>query len=405
MVFLGVAHTMNVGIYLGYIEEGMGGEYTFQESIIKALEKIDTSHHFFIFDLAGVHHAQSGKKVTFVSVQNTSGLPEPFIKRLFRLLGKKEDVPDPLQLAVENHRIDIMWYPSPQFALLGIPYICTVLDLEHRKHPFFPEVGNDVSWDAAIRRYTEMIPRAAYVITGTEEGKKQIVDFYHADENRVRVIPFPVPPFAFEEKAKSAGILEKFSLHSPYLFYPAQFWPHKNHIALVHTLKLLRDRHTLDIEVVFCGSDKGNLLHVLEMAQELGLENHVRFLGFVTKEELYDLYRNAFAMVYPSLFGPDNLPPLEAFAIGCPVVASRVAGSVEQLGDAALLVDPRHEEEIAAAVVRLYEPKLKADLIAKGKERAQQLTASNYVREILTICDEFELYRRCWTRKRKHVNL
>jgi glycosyltransferase involved in cell wall biosynthesis len=250
-----------------------------------------------------------------------------------------------------------------------------------------------------------MLPRAAYIVTGTEAGKREIVRFYSPDAERVRVVPFPVTPFALGETVIPASVVQQHDIDTPYLFFPAQFWPHKNHVALLHALKLLRERDSLNIEVVFCGSDKGNLAHVRQTAQELGLENHVRFLGFVTREELYALYRNAFALVYPSMFGPDNLPPLEAFAIGCPVIAACVSGAVEQMGDAALLFDPRREEEIASAVLRLHtEPALKNTLVEKGRERALRWKAQDYLREIMAMYDEFELYRRCWSREKEYTH-
>ena len=175
---------------------------------------------------------------------------------------------------------------------------------------------------------------------------------------------------------------------------------------LLHALKLLREEFHLDLGLVFCGSDKGNLGHVTETARELGVAEYLQVLGFVTTEKLYALYKHAFALVYPSIFGPDNLPPLEAFAIGCPVIAAKVAGTAEQLEDAALVVDPLSEQEIARAVVRLHtEPGLSESLVLKGRERVQRLSSRDYACEVLKLCDEFTRYRRCWSRKEKYIHL
>ena len=393
---------MKIGIFLGGMAEGMGGEFTFQEGIVNALETLGTDHEIFVFYFGKKRPAKSAQKVSYVSLSEELKMQQFFRRGANVLLRRTRSK---LALAADHHRIDIMWFPSPQFMQLDMPYICTVLDLEHRVHPFFPEVGNKVSWKAAVERYTDMIPRAAYVITGTEAGKRQIIDFYRPDPERVRVVPFPVTPFALVGKLPAAS-RNKPASAKPYLFYPAQFWPHKNHVALLHALKLLRERHELDLELVFCGSDKGNLSHVRKTARDLGVADQVRFLGFVSQDELYALYENAFALVYPSLFGPDNLPPLEAFAIGCPVIASNVAGAGEQLGDAALLVDPCREGEIAAAVLRLHqEPELGETLVRRGKERALRWTTHDYVREIMALCDEFKNYRRCWSSTERHINL
>jgi glycosyltransferase involved in cell wall biosynthesis len=114
-------------------------------------------------------------------------------------------------------------------------------------------------------------------------------------------------------------------------------------------------------------------------------------------EDLIALYRGAFALAYVTFFGPENLPTLEAFALGCPVVASNVDGAREQLGDAALLVEPRDPAKIAAAIKTLYDDKdLRQILIKKGRARAERWTAKDFVRGVFSALDEFEPVRRCW---------
>jgi len=145
------------------------------------------------------------------------------------------------------------------------------------------------------------------------------------------------------------------------------------------------------------GSDKGNVNHVKRWVNELGLEKQVRFLGFVPQEDLISLYRNAFALTYLTFFGPENLPPLEAFALSCPVVASDVSGAREQLGDAALLVDPANPAACAQAIKSLHDdPALRDVLIERGLERASRWTGRDFVRGVFSIFDEFEAIRRCW---------
>jgi glycosyltransferase involved in cell wall biosynthesis len=117
----------------------------------------------------------------------------------------------------------------------------------------------------------------------------------------------------------------------------------------------------------------------------------------VPVEDLVALYRGAFALAYVTFFGPENLPTLEAFALGCPVVASDVAGAREQLGDAALLVDPKDPPSIANAIKALHDgPNLRQTMIEKGRARAERSTARSFVRGVFNALDEFEPVRRCW---------
>lgn len=152
------------------------------------------------------------------------------------------------------------------------------------------------------------------------------------------------------------------------------------------------------MSVVFVGSDQGNLSHVRETVGRLGLADRVQFLGFVAQEDLIDLYRQAFALSYVTFFGPENLPPLEAFALGCAVIASEVSGAREQLQDAALFVDPASPRQIAEAVVRLAsEEGLRQKLTDAGRKIASTRTPEGFVREALAFLDRFEAVRRCWT--------
>jgi glycosyltransferase involved in cell wall biosynthesis len=102
-------------------------------------------------------------------------------------------------------------------------------------------------------------------------------------------------------------------------------------------------------------------------------------------------------LAYVSFCGPENLPPLEAFALGCPVVAAEVAGAQEQLGDAALLVDPKKPDQIAHAIQSLWRDRaLRRTLVKRGLARAVRFTGEDFVKGVFGILDEFEPIRRCW---------
>jgi glycosyltransferase involved in cell wall biosynthesis len=118
--------------------------------------------------------------------------------------------------------------------------------------------------------------------------------------------------------------------------------------------------------------------------------------GFVPVEELVALYRGAHALTYTSLFGPENLPPLEAFALGCPAIVAEVPGAREQLGDAALLVPERSPEAVADAVLALDDAHRRAQLVEAGRERAQAASARAYVDGVLRWIDDFEPTVRSW---------
>jgi len=378
---------MNVGIMTTSSEPQSGGLYTFESELLHAITRLqpESTHRFFLMghDLRRDHAGS----ISIIDFNRRSG---PALWS--RLLGKTK--PEMITKILE-YRIDIIWYLSPFTGMptQEVPYVFPVWDLAHLTVPFFPEVSAAGQWHEREAMYSNRIGRAACVFVGTEVGKKEISTFYRIPNERIRVIPMPTPTFEGTARADLAHM----TLSSDYLLYPANFWPHKNHVNLLLALRLLNEKFSFAPKLILIGSDKGNRGYVQEKIRELGLQQQVSFEGFVARERLVMLYRNALALVYVSLLGPDNLPPLEAFALGCPVIATDMPGSREQLGDAALLVDTLNPQQIAAAIHRIYTDQgIRSQLITRGLER-KSFMFTDYAREVFNFLDKFEPLRRCWT--------
>jgi glycosyltransferase involved in cell wall biosynthesis len=279
-----------------------------------------------------------------------------------------------------------------------VPFLTCVWDLEYRSQPYFPELSDGGKWNFREQHFSTLVRRATAVVTGTEVGKQQLRDFFQVPNERILLLPHPTPrdALAYSERPTSSKGAER-STERPIVLYPAQFWPHKNHITLLRAARVLREKHHCNCVVVLTGADYGNQAHVEQTARDLGLGDSVRFEGFVSRERLFDLYRQASIMAYPSTFGPENLPPLEAFALGCPVVASRIPGAEQQLGDAALLVDVYDHEALALAIHRvLTEPALRETLIERGRVRAAKWTSVDFGKAIVQFLDRFAVIRSLW---------
>ena len=270
-------------------------------------------------------------------------------------------------------------------------------DLQHRYQPFFPEVSIDGVWDTREQFFSYFLKRSAYCLTGTETGKREIQHFYQLSEPRVRVFPLPTPQYVINAADSTIEVKKHFGIDKDYIFYPAQFWPHKNHINLISALKILKSDYGLDLALVLTGSDKGNRKFIENYVDEEALTDSVHFLGFVSKEEIIAIYRQAKALTFMTYFGPDNIPPLEAFALGCPVIASSVDGAKEQYNDAAILVDPSSPKEIADAIWKLInDPILRDSLIATGYQKSKQWTSTDYVNSAFELFGEFSNIRKNW---------
>ena len=403
---------MKVALFISQQIPQAGGGHTFESQLLQTIVNLAAlSNHNFVFYTSSEEVPNYLLSTSIQVVSLYRSLKERIKSKILRtakaILSKIRHPRSKFEIEgwYEKHiinllkinQIDITLSLVPGSPVFDYPYITTVWDLQHRLQPYFPEVSISGEWDNREKSYLKMLRQAAFIITGTEVGKAEIEKFYHIPAERIKVIPFFTPQFTSISKLTDQDIIKKYNLPSQYLFYPAQFWPHKNHIGLLLAIKLLKEKYDIEFPLVFVGSDQGNESYVREMVQKLNLSQQVYFLGFVPQEDMVNLYGHAFALTFMTFFGPDNLPPLEAMALGCPVIASNVSGAKEQLGDAALLVDPKKPEEIAEAIKSLSEDSaLRQDLIERGLIRAYRWTAQDYVKEIFSVIDNFEAIRRCW---------
>lgn len=262
----------------------------------------------------------------------------------------------------------------------------------------FPEFSyTRFTFDGLDLPLIRSLPKASYLITGTEEGKRQIVSLFGVSEYKVKVIPFPTPPLPEDRDNLLAKL--KFKVAAPYLFYPARLWPHKNHAVIIAALHVLREKWGLQINLVLSGANEGNLSHLMAYANSLGLATQIEYVGKVDDLELVKLYKGALALVYASAVGPDNLPPLEAMSLGCPAIVAEVPGAREQYGDACLYFKPTDDQGLATLVkLMLEDSAARKALIANGEVRAKKWSVNDYAGEIVKILNEFELIARAWGR-------
>jgi glycosyltransferase involved in cell wall biosynthesis len=300
--------------------------------------------------------------------------------------------------------IDLIYFLSPNAyaqTLEKLNYITTVWDLCHRDYPEFPEVRWNREFEIREAIYRSILPRAFAVLVDSDLGKHNIVKRYGTDETRVHVMPFEASQGSRSDntinKPDPFNVLTKYQLIHPYVFYPAQFWAHKNHVYLLEGLKELELLYGVKLSAIFSGSDKGNMHYIAEYANELFISDRVRFAGFVSDEEMTTLYKQSVALVMPTYFGPTNLPPIEAFELGVPVLYPDTVGLREQVDGAALLLDLKRPRSLASQLFRLLsEPNLKNQLVKAGKQRISYLNQIDRTQILQSILEEFICRRITW---------
>ena len=228
---------------------------------------------------------------------------------------------------------------------------------------------------------------ADLVVTGTSATAHDAQRLLGLAPGRLRVIPHGLAPCIASalDKPPPARRLER-----PNLLAVSTLYGHKNYPRLLQAFASLRQRKAIPHDLRIAGADADlTAADLRRMAEELGVGDAVSLLGPVAHSRIDPLYQQADALVYVSLAETFGHPPLEAMALGCPVIASNTTSLPEITGGAAELVDPTDVQAIASAIERVVtQPRRRAELVAGGRERAREFTWSRAAEQLLAVLQE-----------------
>lgn len=261
-----------------------------------------------------------------------------------------------------------------------------VHDLMHKFEPAFEEVKN--TYNEREAHFSSSARYVDLVLVDSVLGGQQYIDCYYKKGRHIphiKVLPFATPDYK-NMQPNYVKTPEK------YIFYPAQFWMHKNHKNLLDAISLLKES-VPDIHLVLAGSEKNSLQKIKKIIKNNELEKNVTILGFVSDEQVMYLYQNAIALVMPTYFGPTNIPPLEAMTLGCPAIVSNKYAMPEQMGDAGLFFNPDSPKELSMCIERVWNnEELRQSMIAKGYEQCKKWTGEKFKKRVLKILmDELKI--------------
>lgn len=286
---------------------------------------------------------------------------------------------------IKKEKIDLLFATEQLMFIpnLNVKIITPVHDLMHRYESTFPEVRSDYRKRELLFRCQAKY--ADYILVDSKLGREQFKESYFKQGEKtphIISLPFVVPTHIAESREEYIETPDK------YVFYPAQFWKHKNHINLVKAIKILKESID-DIHLILVGSEQNCCREIIKYISENKLENNITILGFVSNENITYLYRHAVGLIMPSYFGPTNIPPLEAMALGCPVAVSDKYAMPEQVGKAGLLFNPDSPEEIAGCIRKLWtEPEVRKNMIDMGYQQIRKWTKKGFKAKILKILEK-----------------
>lgn len=287
-----------------------------------------------------------------------------------------------LGAVLSENKIDILFITMQILFIppLKVKVITPVHDLMHKYEQRFPEVGEVYHYREKIFKLQAKF--ADVILTDSELGKKQYIDSYGnimKKKQKVYSLPFIPPDYIRRTNAEFIETPDK------YIFYPAQFWQHKNHLNLIKAVELVKN-DIPDIRLVLCGSKKNYYYEVEKYITKHHMEKYVQICGYVSNEQMTYLYLHATAMFMPSFFGPTNLPPLEALKLGCPVAVSNNYGMPEQVGAAGLLFNPESPEEIAQCINTVWNnDELRREMVVNGYRQVNKWTENDFKNKVLDI--------------------
>lgn len=388
----------NIGILNLTSTIGTGGVFQYIITLIESL-KNDSRHKYLIFyedlEFKKFYADSRSCKLLFISANENK------LSKMTRKIATLLDLKSPLlgkYRILKDHKLDLLINPvsSPIGFHLGFPYLVVIYDVMHRYYPSFPEY----SLKARITRdliYKRTAKHSIFTIVDSNKSKEDLAHFYKIEKEKIKVVPYCPPFYIYKykdlEQSFIKKVINKYDIPNKFIFYPSQFWYHKNHRRLIESLHLLKEKYEIEIPVVFVGSPKSDSKEtfpkVTRLIKELNMHEQILYLGYLSEEEVVGLYKKATALVFPSLIGPTNIPILEAMVLGTPVVCSNLFSMPEQVGDAGLLFDPFNVEDMAEKIYKIWtDENLRQELIKKGYERVKDVTLENYAKQWEMVIEE-----------------
>lgn len=279
-----------------------------------------------------------------------------------------------LPLAILRHRIDLMHFTSNTASLFcPVPYVLTLHDvifLENREKSkaWYQRLG------AIYRKLVVPIAarRAARVVTVSIFESGRILHYYPELEPCLRVV-YNAASSLFTRKNSIPSSLKLNDLPESFFLFLGNTDPKKNTANVIRAYIHYRQYRKGELPLVIGDYPRSLVEKILIEEGEAYLLEDVISLGYLTQFELSELYKKATAFLYPSLRESFGIPILEAMASGCPVITSDTSSMPEVAEDAAIIIRPERPEEISDAMRKIEtENNLRASLIAKGKDRANE---------------------------------
>ncbi|MEY4938646.1 MAG: hypothetical protein RIQ93_381 [Verrucomicrobiota bacterium] len=346
---------MRIGIALNLLAPDNGGVTNYVLTLLRHWPEYAPQHRMVLFSFA--HNEPL-----------LATLPPECRRDEIRLQTQEEALAHFDKIDVYFCPFGTLW-PRP----LRKPSVLTFHDMQER---FYPEFFTPKEMEERFFHYDWSLRMADAVVAISAFTRDMAVQLAGASRRKFHIVhhvPDILPP-----PLKPAGWTTAME-NRPFVFYPANFWRHKNHLRLLAAMTQVAGRNPA-IALVCTGSLLGREAEWHEAVRAADVSDRVLHLGKVPRAEISWLYQHARALVFPSLFEGFGIPLIEAMQAGCPIACGQNTSQPDVARESALYFDAENPASIAAAMVRIVEDTpLRNRLVEAGRARLQAFSVRNLI--------------------------
>ncbi|CAG0947880.1 mannosyl-N-acetyl-alpha-D-glucosaminyl-diphospho-ditrans,octacis-undecaprenol 3-alpha-mannosyltransferase / alpha-1,3-rhamnosyltransferase [Anaerolineae bacterium] len=364
---------MKIGIDGIVLQNHVAGSHRYFEELVTGLGELGGGNDYVIFANRQMLRAKAlpqQNNFFYRNVKTIHWIPDALQQQSFADWGA-------IDVLHSTAFVPPLWYDRVSVA--------TIFDLTFDLFPDTMMWTGRLWWQLLGR---QGIARARRIITLSESTKRDLQRRFGVAPEKISVI-HPCTHAIFKPVADTRAIVARYNLPNRYILFVGTLERRKNITTLVRAFAQARHIGAFNHSLVLAGQRGWLYDDIFHAVKELGLEQHVRFLGYVPDEDLPALYSRADLFAYLSHYEGFGIPPLEAMACGAPVLVSNSSSLPEVVGDAGVLVSARDVDAAAHEIARLIGDRdLRADMRARGLQRARMFSQERFVRQTLQVYED-----------------
>tara|TARA_B100001057_G_C22866833_1_gene956903 strand:- start:4322 stop:5509 length:1188 start_codon:yes stop_codon:yes gene_type:complete len=382
------------------ISHSAGGGLQQTLGVVKLLKKITAKNYTLQFVTSNIKISEyfNNRGVDNFLFNKNNFLTKLMLKiskiNIFNKIFKKYN---PFETFLKKNKFDLVFFIDQSSLALyceKTSFIFNIWQLDHRKLNFFPEYDFRTYFQTE-NLYKFAANRSFKILIDCEKSKNEFAHFYNCSKKKINIQPL-LPNLIFSKKELTPKLKDKrisnLNLKKT-IFYPAQFWAHKNHSYLLDAILHMKNSGMGNYSFIFTGRDRGNLNFIREKIKKLDIEKNIHVIEYLNDEEIIYLYENCLSLVLPTFVGSTSLPLYEAFYFKSNVIYNNDILDNE-LKDKVLKLDIKDPKNLCEILKKFEENKdFNKEKLNLAKNYIDQiLDEENLINNYKKIFDEFYYY-------------